>query len=78
MSNWKNLHFRPPITKAQVIYNGRSSDLVLIRNAGHPETTFAGYVIVRHHDPRTYRICGRGYTERKVDASSIEWMEVPV
>lgn len=65
MSNWKNLHFRPPITKAQVIY------------AGHPETTFAGYVIVRHHDPRTYRICGRGYTERKVEASSIEWMEVP-
>lgn len=74
---WKNLHFRPPILKEGIIGGGRASELLLIRSKGVPDTTFAGYVLIKPMLPSEYRICGRGVIEHSVLPSQIEWMEVP-
>ena len=73
---WNNLHFKPPVMKDRII-DGKATDLVLIRFAGKPDTTFAGFILVRNSDPHAYHICGRGYKEHAVITSQIEWMEVP-
>lgn len=75
---WKNLHFRPPVLKDAIIGGGRASNLILIREKGIPDTTFAGYLLIKPKRPRVYRICGAGCVEHDVKIpSQIEWMEVP-